>query len=93
LDAGYEAAHVRLFLEAVEACRARRGLLERQLITPLSRDSQPAADQSYIEAVVRLGHGLETVLKSYKNSTDAQKARIFNFFSRTTETFQKASTF
>ncbi len=72
----YEAAHAQLILEIVDACRARKDLLARGAIAALPEGSRRAADEAYVDAALKLGRGLDAVLKSYKNSPDAQKAAI-----------------
>ncbi|OGD18644.1 MAG: hypothetical protein A2W03_08605 [Candidatus Aminicenantes bacterium RBG_16_63_16] len=81
----YEAAHARLVLEAVDACRRRINLLSRGAIAPLLEDSRAAADQAYPDAALKLGRGLDAVLKSYRDSGDARKASIYAIYSQVGE--------
>jgi len=76
----YEAAHARLVLEAVAACRERTRLLARGAITALPEVSARAADQAYSDAALKLGRGLDAVLKGYKGSPDGQKASIYAIY-------------
>ena len=80
LDDTYEAAHVRLVLEAVAACRERKELLARGAIAALPEVSARAADQAYADAAAKLGRGLAAVLKRYRDSADAQKASIYAIY-------------
>jgi hypothetical protein len=78
----YAAAHARLVLAAVDACRERRTLFERGAIATLPAMSREAADRAYIDTALKLGRGLDAVLKSYKDSPDAQKASIYAIYIR-----------
>ena len=78
----YEAADARLVLGAVGACRERRALLARGVVAKLPAVSQAAADQSYVDAALRLGRGLDALMGRYKNSGDAQKLRICAIYNR-----------
>ena len=81
----YEAAHARLVLEAVGACRERRSLLAAGAIPALPEKSERAADQAYVDTAVRLDRGLDAVLKSYRDSPDARKASIYAIYIRVGE--------
>jgi hypothetical protein len=81
----YEAAHARLCLAAVDACRERRSLLERSAIAELPAGSRAAADQAYIDTALKLGRGLDAVLKGYLNSPDEQKVRIYAIYNHEVE--------
>ena len=81
----YEAAHARLVVEAVEACRERGDLLSRGAIPPLPEESRAAADQAYTDAALKLGRGLDAVIKSYRDSGDARKASIYAIYIRVGE--------
>ncbi len=80
LGGTYEAAHARLVLEAVDACRERTRLLARGAIAALPEASARAADQAYADAALKLGRGLDAVLNGYRSSPDAQKALIYDIF-------------
>jgi hypothetical protein len=80
LDGTYEAAHARLVLEAVDACRERTGLLARGAIAALPEASARAADQAYADAALKLGRGLDAVLEGYKGSPEAQKASVYAIY-------------
>ena len=80
LDSTYEAAHARLVLEAVDACRERKELLSRGAIVELPVESRRAADQAYTDTALKLGRGLDAVLTGYKDSPDAQKASIYAIY-------------
>jgi hypothetical protein len=77
LASSYEAAHVRLALDAIGVAQRRRWLLERHELQPLPEPAQKAADQLYLQTAVRLCDGLETVLKSYAGSADPHKKEVF----------------
>ena len=76
----YEAAHARLVLEAVAACRERTRLLARGAIAALPEVSARAADQAYADAALKLGRGLDAVLNGYRDSPDARKASIYAIY-------------
>lgn len=78
----YAAAHARLVHAAIDACRERRTLFERGTIATLPAESREAADRAYIDTALKLGRGLDAVLKSYKDSPDAQKASIYAIYIR-----------
>jgi hypothetical protein len=80
LDGTYEAAHARLILQCVDACRERKNLLARRAIAELPEDSGRAADQAYTDTALKLGRGLDAVLKGYKDSPDAQKSAIYAIY-------------
>jgi hypothetical protein len=74
----YEAAHVRLALQAVATVYARRRLMNEEKIFRLTNsDSQKAADQSYLDAASRLCDGLEMVVKKDRDSPDPRRKRIY----------------
>jgi hypothetical protein len=85
MGGSYEAAHARLVLEAVGACRERRSLLAGGAIPALPEESERAADQAYVDTAVRLDRGLDAVLKSYRDSPDARKASIYAIYIRVGE--------
>ena len=76
----YEAAHARLILAAADAGRERAALLARGAITPLPEASRAAADRDYAETPLKLGRGLDAVLKGYRGSADARKAEIYAIY-------------
>jgi len=80
LGESYEAAHIRLALEAIRTIHERRNLQAQGKLAPLAEPSQSAADQSYIDIATKLCDGLERVLRSYKNSSDPHKNRIYELF-------------
>ncbi len=80
LDRTYEAAHARLVLEAVAACRERTRLLARGEIAALPEVSARAADQAYSDAALKLGRGLDAVINGYQDSPDARKASIYAIY-------------
>ena len=80
LGSAYEAAHARLVLEALDVCRRRKEMLESGILTPLPEPSRAAAEQAYSDAALRLGRGLEALLKSYEKAAQEKKARIYKIF-------------
>ena len=80
LGESYEASHARLALEAVRMIHERQRLLASGKLILLPEPSQSAADQSFLDTAQRLGEGLEKVLKSYENSTDPRKKKVFHLF-------------
>ena len=80
LGESYEASHVRLALKAVRMIHERQRLLASGKLILLPEPSQSAADQSFLDTAQRLGEGLEKVLKSYENSTDPRKKKVFHLF-------------
>jgi hypothetical protein len=85
LGESYEAAHARLCLAAVDACRERRSLLERGAIAELPAVSRAAADQAYLDTALKLGRGLGAVIKGYLSSSDERKVRIYAIYNHGTE--------
>ncbi len=85
LEETYEAAHARLILEAVEACRERKKLLVNGAIAQLPEGSRRAADQAYVDSALKLGRGLDAVLKGYRDSPDAQKSSVYAIYIRVGE--------
>jgi hypothetical protein len=63
-----EAAHARLALDAIEQVGLRRRLQAAGAIQALPKESQAAADRSFVEAATRLCDGLARLMTSYKDS-------------------------
>lgn len=81
LGNSYEAAHVRLILEALSAVRTRRGLQAQGKLPPLPEaDRQAAADQSFTDAAQRLYQALEAVLSTYATSSDTNQRRVYRLW-------------
>jgi hypothetical protein len=81
LGESYEGAHLRLALNAIRTIRERRKLLSQGKIAPLPEPSQSAADKSYIDTAYRICDGLQSLLRSYENSTEPHKKLIYKLFS------------
>ena len=77
----YEAAHAKLIVDFAAVTAARRELLKADQIRRLPEPSQAAADKSYGDTLAKLCDGLDSVLKSYERSTDAQRLKIFQLWS------------
>jgi hypothetical protein len=72
----YEAAHARLAGEYFATARQRLQMLSAGTLAALDDASQRAADQSYIDTVARLCHGLERTVAGYEDSEDADQRRV-----------------
>lgn len=73
----YEAAHARLILDYIATIHERRKLQSEGKIRLLPKESQAAAEKSYIDTALKLCSGLENVIKSYSESGDLEKKRIY----------------
>jgi len=82
LGESYEAAHAELAVECIRTVHTRRLLLAEGKIQTLAEPSRSAADKSYIDSAIRLCDGLENVLKSYAQSQDPRKQRIYQIWQR-----------
>lgn len=81
LSDSYEARHARLVLDCARAAVERQQMLDDGRLEPLAEEaSQTAADQSYMDTVIRLAQGLGKVLDSYNGLEDPPKQRIFNMW-------------
>jgi hypothetical protein len=80
LGQSYEAAHARLFLDAVGAAHQRRRLVAAGKLPPLPEASAAAADQSYLDTATKLYDGLAAVIKSYESSSDACARKMFDLW-------------
>ncbi len=80
LEASYEAAHVQLGLDAIRALHERRRLLATGRLQRLPAPASEAADASYEEAARLLMEGLEAVIKSYEQSSDPRRRKIFQLY-------------
>lgn len=73
----YPLAHARLVLDAIRTIAARRAGQAAGEIRPLAdARSQPAADQSYVEAARRLYDGLDQAMKGYASRGDQASVKI-----------------
>ena len=77
LGESYETAHAQLILEALRARNERQSLLRAGKLRRLEEPSQTVADKSYQESVDRLLNGFQTLMKSYENSPDPRRRKIF----------------
>jgi hypothetical protein len=64
LGGTYEAAHTALALDFIETTRLRQSQLQSGKIKSLPGPAQAAADQLYADTALKLGNGLEALLKS-----------------------------
>jgi hypothetical protein len=80
LSETYEFAYAKLALYCFATIHERRKLLSEGKIQKLQEPSQAAADKCYIDTAVKLYDGLENVLKSYNESDDLQKKRIYQLW-------------
>lgn len=76
LDKGYEAAHTRLALAAIDVIEDRRGRLRSGALGPLPPPARVAADQLYVQTALRLADGLDRLLHAYGSSDDSGKRRV-----------------
>lgn len=73
----YEAAHVRLALEAISIVFTRRRLLEEGALAPLpDAAARMAASRAYLETSHRLLEGLKSIVAQDRASSDPIKKRI-----------------
>jgi hypothetical protein len=79
LGEAYEAAHTKLAVDYIGTIKNRRKLLKQGELKTLSEASQAAADKSYIDAA-KLSTGFEKVLKSYAQSIEPNKKRIYQIW-------------
>jgi hypothetical protein len=82
LGASYEAEHARLTVEYLAVCHRRLSLLAEGKLERLPARSQHAADKSYFDTTAKLCEGLETVLQSYRDSTDPHQGKVYRLWSR-----------
>jgi hypothetical protein len=80
LSETYEFAHAKLALDCIATVCDRNKLLSEGKIQKLQEPSQSAADKCYTDTAVKLYDGLENVLKSYNESDDLQKKRIYQLW-------------
>jgi hypothetical protein len=80
----YEAAHIRLTLDAMAVIPVRKRLFAEGEWTPLPEASQTAADQSYVDTANRLFDGLCAVFENYRESKDVDKAALFRLWEEAT---------
>ncbi|PIY35644.1 MAG: hypothetical protein COZ06_37840 [Armatimonadetes bacterium CG_4_10_14_3_um_filter_66_18] len=80
LGDSYEAAHARLAVQCLSTAHARLKLLAEGKLTRLPEASQYAADKSYFSTAAKLCDGLERLLKSYEDSADARKQRVWELW-------------
>jgi hypothetical protein len=80
LSETYEAAHARLAATCLATAHRRMQMIADGRWPLLPAASQKAADLSYLETAGRLCDGLEKVVKSYANSDDPQKRRIYRLW-------------
>jgi len=80
LGESYEAAHAQLILDCAQVVPARQELLSAGKIHHLPEASQIAADKSYLETVTKLCDGLDSVMKSYEQSPDSTRGKIFQLW-------------
>lgn len=80
LERSYEAAHVRLITAGCAVAVERVRLVDVGKLSPLSPESQKAADASYIEATGRLCDGLERILRSYAKQEEPRKQQIYRLW-------------
>ena len=83
LDESYEAAHARLVLDCAEAAATRNSLLREGKLPLLPEASQVAANQLFVETVLKLCSGLEATLNSYQATTDAKRRKTFELWQAT----------
>jgi hypothetical protein len=76
----YEAAHAKLAIDFITTMRIRFRLLAEGKIQTLPEPSQEAADKSYVDTAARLYEGLVNLLKSYVNSDEPRKRRIYEIW-------------
>ncbi len=79
-EESYEASHLRLALTAIHTIHARRNLQAQGKLISLPEPSMSAANRSYLETAIKLCDGLERTLRSYENSTDSYKKRVYQIF-------------
>jgi hypothetical protein len=73
----YEATHARLALDCIAIVHERRKLQSEGKIQQLPELPQVAADKSYVDTALKLCNGLENVIKSYSESRNPEKKRIY----------------
>ena len=83
LGENYVAKHAGLATECFAACRVRLAAVAAGSIPRLQGAAQAAADESYVQTVERLCHGLETVLESYPRADDPAKKRVAAWWAET----------
>jgi hypothetical protein len=80
LGESYEAAHARLALGYISTVYERRKLQSEGKLPQLPEPSQAAADKCYVDTAIKLCDGLENVIKSYSDSDDPEKKRIYELW-------------
>jgi hypothetical protein len=81
LENTYEARHARLIMECAAATRVRKQAQTEGKLAPLAQpESQIAADQLYVDTVMKLTTGLRQTLESYAESSDPQKKKIYTIY-------------
>jgi hypothetical protein len=80
LSETYETAHAQLILETLRARDERRDLLRAGKLARLEEPSQAAADKSYQDTVDKLLNGFATLMKSYENSPDPRRRKVFQLY-------------
>jgi hypothetical protein len=76
----YEAAHARLMVDCAHAWSRRQAMREAGQLRLLPEASQAAADQLYVQTIIRLSDGLEAVVKPYGESADTRRRRIVDLW-------------
>ena len=76
LNGSYEAAHVQVVMDCLQAYQDRQALNASGKTGDIEEGSREAADQSYLDAASRLIQGLEKVLESYSTSDDPVKKKV-----------------
>jgi hypothetical protein len=79
-DESYEAAHARLILDCAHALFRRNAMRRAGSLQLLPEASQIAADKSFVETVLKLCDGLEATLKSYQNTTDTKRRKLYELW-------------
>jgi hypothetical protein len=80
LRESYEAAHARLVLSCLWAAYERANLLDAGKLTALPPRSEAAADKLYWSTPLKLCDGLEKLLSSWQDSSDARKRQIYDLW-------------
>lgn len=80
LGDSYEAAHCQTIQAAVGAMLERLALQQAGELKTLPEASQAAADNSYVDTVIRLCTGLQKVIETYPESTDTRQKKIYTLW-------------
>lgn len=76
----YQATHAKLVVDYINTIKKRQQMLSNGKLKPLPPESQKAADKSYVDTAQKLCMGLEKQLKSYAESTDAHRKKIYQIW-------------